>query len=493
MITLLHCVTSTALILPLLLFIATAIYPTNSTEIVVRIPKLNPSQATALILQDGSTTPNVDTSLIDIRFNLSDTNNYCVNVEGVDIVTSTTFDLPSKCTLLASTTSTTNTTTTNDTANNDNTNSDEECFNIAVASGNDAQATITETTSGSCNAAFANGIRTRATLTSVESHNNATAIGEDATATVHSSKSNNTAIANGNRCLAEITDSHNDNRATTNGNDAQSKVITGYYSSATAGYNTTTDTGNSAIAIGAMATAIATNGTYNFANALHSNTLAYAGDGNYNNATAVNFGANSTARGGDSNSAIANDVGTTAVAGRYGSFNRVNATGMGSYAAATHGDGNTVTTDGMSAHASSTYGNYNELIIRDGIMAQAEVTYGDRNIITILNGTMSSGTIISSSDSQVTCSGFQSFGTCERSDRCIVNATSSMTNIMDNNMDGLVNVTIIGGSDNRATAQADNTTITILDAGSYNQVTATTMDCTILISNNPVGGETQSC
>ena len=196
MITLLY-QTSIALMLLWLL------HPANSSELVVRIPKFNPSQATTVLLQSG-TTLNEDASLTDIRVNISDTNNYCVNVEGVDIVTSTTFDLPSKCTLSVTST------TTNETDYNQS-----ECFNVVIASGSDAQASITESM-GICNTVFANGIRARATISLVESHNNATAIGEDAKAIIHSSNANNTAIAIGNRCSAEITESHNDNTATTN-------------------------------------------------------------------------------------------------------------------------------------------------------------------------------------------------------------------------------------------------------------------------------------
>lgn len=456
-------------------FMLLLLHAVNSSELVVRIPKFNPSQATTVLLQSGMTL-NEDASLTDIRVHISDTNNYCVNVEGVDIVTSTTFDLPSKCTLSVAST------TTNETEYNQSNN--DECFNIVIASGNDAQASITEIM-GVCNTAFANGIRARATIALVESHNNATAIGEDAKAIIHSSNANNTAIAIGNRCLAEITESHNDNIATTNGNDAQSKVVTGYYSFATAGLNATTDTGNNAIANGTMANAKAVNGTYNFANALHSNSIAIAGDGNYNKATAADFSTSSTATGGDSNTAIADGVGTTATASS-GSFNVVNATGIGSVAQAISGDGNTLTAYGMKAYVSSKNGNYNQLD-SDGIMAHAEVSDGDRNVVKV-NGTMSFGTISSSSDSQVLCDGGNSFGRCDMSSRSIVTATN-----VEEGMDGYVNATIIGGSDNTATAQATNSTVTIIDSGSYNHATANTNECDILISNGNVGGETQTC
>jgi hypothetical protein len=442
------------------------LYSTVATRFVLRIPRSDPSQATVLLENDAA--DNEDNSYYsDVSFEISDTSNYCVNLEGYDVVVSSVLNLPAKCSSSVPMNLTVPST-------------DRGCFNVAVASGSEAQAVISE--SGTCNTAIADGTRAQALITTVKSGNNAMAVGEDSKAKIVSSGTNNRCKAIGIRSESLISSSNSENKALSTGNDAQSKVLSGKFSTAIAGLNTTTDFGNIAVATGMYASAEAVNGTYNVASALAINTKATAGGsgGNYNNATAVAIGATSRAGNGDNNYAMANSLQATAIAGMSGNFNNATASGISSLAEAVNGDGNVVVSNGMKAHGSSRTGNYNQVIC-SGMFSYAAANDGDRNVVQV-NGTASIGTVESSFDSKITCSGTQSTAKCFMSDRSIVIAAAEQN----------ANSMVIDGSDNAATAQANNTIVYIVNSGSYNQASANSIDCAITISNE-TGGDVRQC
>ena len=439
---------------------------TEAALLFLRIPKSDPAQS----IVSFDTPPTMsDNDFVDVSFDISDSNNFCVNVQGFDIATSSTLDLPAMCSVASVLSNITSTGTDND-----------ACFHVAVASGSAAQASISNTTGG-CHTAWADGPRATATLSRVEHHSTAHARGEDAQANITNSRgANHTAVAMGSRSAAFILDSvGGGNRALATGPDARAAVYSGANSTARAGENATTDIANVAVAMGLQANAMAVNGSYNVASALASLAQAYAGDGSYNNATAAALSAQSRAAGGNNHFALSMGLHASAVAGQ-GHFNQATALDISSLAEAVNGEGNTVVTNGMKSHGASTNGSYNQVTC-SGTMAYAAAMDGDRNVVSV-NGTNAVGTAESSFDSKVTASGELSSARCFQSDRSTVTAVG-----------GGALALVIAGSDNVARAQAPDTVVTIVDSGSYNQAIASIVGCQISISNDGMGNEVQQC
>jgi hypothetical protein len=472
----------------------------SADQLILRIPKAAPSHTFIKVVPWPSPPDDTtDESLYVRSFYLSSSTNYCVSINGYGFVTSTSTTLPATCTSFASGTTPQETTATT-----------QDCYNIAIASGDSAVAMAGEESSVlSCqNEAVADGVRAMATALGTWS-NTATARGEDAQAVIAPTTTNtmattatsisNVAFANGTRVKGVVnigssssSSRTSNNRAMAVGEDSVATVQASSQSSlAEAGRNSTTDKGNTAtVTFGSVdATARAIYGKYNAATASASGSQAiaggsgqvtdtYTGLGSYNNAMAT--GVQSIARAGqdDNHVALATAYRAVAQAG-HGSNNRASATASNAWAQAWEGSGNTAMATTNQALAMVMYGDYNN-VTSSGLQAYASASHGNRHNVEA-QGESSLAIAHGGNDHLVRASGTGSIGQCYNGERNAALASA-----------GQALALVVQGNDNTAEATADRATASIVDSASFNRVTASNPDCTVVLENGP-GSQTQAC